>query len=610
MCGIVAASAQRNVAPILLEGLRRLEYRGYDSAGLTTITEDGMFHRVRRLGKVNVLAHVVDQENVSGFTGIAHTRWATHGKPSEANAHPHVSGDSIMLVHNGIIENNVDLRKDLQQSGFVFTSETDTEVIAHLVAYYRKTGISLLEAVTRAKSKLHGAYSLAVLDRTDAERIVVARSGSPLVIGVGIGEHFVASDQLALLPVTHRFQFLEEGDVAEITKDKAIIYGHDGKPVERPVIDSDLEHEAGEKGSFRHFMLKEIYEQPSAISNTLEGRVTDKQVLTESFGFEAEVLLKNINIVQIVACGTSYHSAMVARYWFEDFGIPCRVEIASEFRYRKAFVPENCLFVTLSQSGETADTLSALRLAKQQGYEKTFAICNVPSSSMVRESDMFLMTRAGAEIGVASTKAFTTQLTALLMLVTVMARLKGTVDLLQEAAIVKALHHLPEAIQNTVALGDEIKALSADFSQKNHSLFLGRGPLYPIALEGALKLKEISYIHAEAYAAGELKHGPLALIDKDMPVIVVAPNDALLEKLKSNMEEVRARGGQLYVFADKNAKLNESEGVKVIQLDPVDTIIAPIVYSVPLQLLSYEVAVIKGTDIDQPRNLAKSVTVE
>ena len=610
MCGIVAGAAQRNVAPILLEGLRRLEYRGYDSAGIALTDKNREFKRIRRLGKVAKLAEQIEKEQAFGVTGIAHTRWATHGQPTKANAHPHSSDSNIMVVHNGIIENHSTLRLELQQLGYTFTSDTDTEVVAHLIAFYRKTSDTLLQAVNKTLVRLKGAYSIAVLDRLMPGHIVAARSGSPLVIGVGIGEHFLASDQLALLPVTHRFQFLEEGDVVELSCNEVIIYDHHGKLVERPITDSDLEHEASEKGTFRHFMLKEIHEQPNAISNTLEGRITENHIMAEAFGYDAETLLKDINIVQIVACGTSHHSAMVARYWFEDFGIPCRVEIASEFRYRNAFVPEKCLFITLSQSGETADTLSALRLAKQQGYAKTLTICNVPGSSLVRESDMSFMTRAGVEIGVASTKAFVTQLTGLLMLVTLMSRLKGTISAEKEAEVVTELHNLPQAVKSAIALGDMIKTLSSDFSQKHHSLFLGRGPLYPIAMEGALKLKEISYIHAEAYAAGELKHGPLALIDTEMPVIVVAPNDALLEKLKSNMEEVKARGGQLYVFADSNVHLITSDSVKVVPVNPVHAIIAPIVYSIPLQLLSYEVAVIKGTDIDQPRNLAKSVTVE
>jgi len=610
MCGIVAAVAQRDVTPILLEGLRRLEYRGYDSAGIALSSEQGTFNRIRQLGKVNKLAERAKTEQAFGMIGIAHTRWATHGQPNEQNAHPHSSNDSVMVVHNGIIENHEVLRKELTEAGYLFTSETDTEAVVHLIAFYLKTSESLLKAVQKTLVRLKGAYSLAVISKDDPNHIIAARSGSPLVIGIGIGEHFLASDQLALLPVTHRFQFLEEGDVADITKDKVTVYDTHGTIVERSVVDSDLDHEAGDKGSYRHFMLKEIHEQPDAITSTLEGRITQTRILSEAFGYNAESILKDIDIIQIVACGTSYHSAMVARYWFEDFGLPCRVEIASEFRYRKAFLPKKCLFVTLSQSGETADTLSALRLAKQQGYAKTLAICNVPGSSLVRESDLSFMTRAGVEIGVASTKAFTTQLTALLMLVTLLSRLKGTINEVQERNIVQELHTLPNAVASAVTLGHEIKALSADFAQKHHSLFLGRGPLYPIAMEGALKLKEISYIHAEAYAAGELKHGPLALIDTEMPVIVVAPNDALLEKLKSNIEEVKTRGGQLYVFADSDANLSKGNNVEIIPVSPVHSIVAPIVYAVPLQLLAYEVAVIKGTDIDQPRNLAKSVTVE
>ena len=528
MCGIVAAAAQRNVAPILLEGLKRLEYRGYDSAGIALASREGEITCLKKRGKVHLLAELIEQ--TSGLTGIAHTRWATHGRPCEQNAHPQCSAENIVVVHNGIIENYERLRDELKDQGYVFNSETDTEVIAHTIEYYRKKNESFAAAVRLAMTRFKGAYSIAVLDRSTPHQIIAACCGSPLVIGMGIGEHFVASDQLALLPVTHRFQFLEEGDIAEISHDNATIYDQHGERIERPVVDSDLEYEAGEKGAYRHFMLKEIHEQPHAVTNTLEGRITDTHILTEAFGHDVQEALETIQIVQIVACGTSYNSAMVARYWFEDFGIPCRVEIASEFRYRKAFVPEACLFVTLSQSGETADTLAALRLAKKQGYIHTLSICNVAGSSLVRESDFSFMTRAGAEIGVASTKAFTTQLTALLMLVTLLARLRRTITCEQEATVVKALRSLPDAVQSALALKDSIQKLSRDFAQKSHCLFLGRGTMYPIAMEGALKLKEISYIHAEAYAAGELKHGPLALIDEDMPVIVVAPNNDLLEK--------------------------------------------------------------------------------
>ncbi|MGI2028328.1 glutamine--fructose-6-phosphate transaminase (isomerizing) [Endozoicomonas acroporae] len=610
MCGIVGAVAQRDVADILLEGLRRLEYRGYDSAGVAIINDNGELHRERRTGKVSELAEAVALNPPRGGTGIAHTRWATHGAPSERNAHPHVSEDHIAVVHNGIIENHEALRAFLQGEGYVFTSDTDTEVIAHLVSLELKGSDSLLDAVQKAVARLEGAYGMVVMDCNDNERLVVARSGSPLVIGVGIGEHFIASDQLALFPVTRRFMFLEEGDVAEVTRNGVTILDAAGNPVERDARDSDIEHDAGDKGPYRHYMLKEIHEQPEAIANTLEGRLGEHQLNLDILGKEGQEILNKTRAVQIVACGTSYHAGMVARYWFEELaGIPCRVEIASEFRYRKFFVPEDCLFVTISQSGETADTLAALKLAKELGYMASLSICNVPGSSMVRESDIAMMTRAGAEIGVASTKAFTTQLTALLMLVTAIGRHTGMTPE-QESNVVSALRNLPHILKSTLVLSDDIEAMAEAFADKHHSLFLGRGTQYPIAMEGALKLKEISYIHAEAYAAGELKHGPLALIDNDMPVIVVAPNNDLLEKLKSNMEEVRARGGQLFVFADKQANLTETEGVRVLPVDEVPEVVAPILYTIPLQLLSYYVAIIKGTDVDQPRNLAKSVTVE
>ncbi|CAM3497554.1 glutamine--fructose-6-phosphate transaminase (isomerizing) [Parendozoicomonas haliclonae] len=609
MCGIVGAVAQRDVAPILIEGLKRLEYRGYDSAGLAVIDKEGVMGRLRRMGKVRELEDALQVEPVQGGTGIAHTRWATHGEPSERNAHPHVSGD-IAVVHNGIIENHEVLREQLKGLGYVFVSDTDTEVIAHLIHHERKSAASLLEALQKTVAQLEGAYGTVIVDRREPDHLVVARSGSPLVVGHGIGENYVASDQLALLPVTHRFQYLEEGDVAEVTRESVDIYDLHGNPVERELLDSDLDHEATEKGPYRHFMLKEIFEQPDAINSTLEGRLTDNHVAIESFGHNAREIFSKVKAIQLIACGTSYNAGMVARNWFEDMGIPCRVEIASEFRYRKAFVPENCLLVTISQSGETADTLAALRLAKEQGFMSSLTVCNVPGSSMVRESDMAFMTRAGAEIGVASTKAFTTQLTALAMLVTAIARCNNKMTEKEETQIVSELRSLPHLIKDVLQQKDAITELAEDFSDKHHSLFLGRGTMYPIAMEGALKLKEISYIHAEAYAAGELKHGPLALIDSEMPVVVVAPNNELLEKLKSNMEEVRARGGQLYVFADPRARLSAGEGVKVINLAEVSDMMAPIVYTVPLQLLSYDVALIKGTDVDQPRNLAKSVTVE
>ncbi|MBU2115472.1 MAG: glutamine--fructose-6-phosphate transaminase (isomerizing) [Gammaproteobacteria bacterium] len=609
MCGIVGAVAQRDVVDILVEGLRRLEYRGYDSAGVAVVTEAGELTRLRRLGKVKELSDAVAAQPVNGGTGIAHTRWATHGEPSERNAHPHVSSN-ITVVHNGIIENHSPLREALKAKGYVFTSDTDTEVIAHLVEEELKTAGSLLTAVQATVKQLHGAYGTVLLDKTDSSRVVVARSGSPLVIGLGIGENFIASDQLALLPVTRRFIFLEEGDVAEITRHSVAIFDKEGNAVEREVHESNVSYDAGDKGQYRHFMLKEIYEQPHAINNTLEGRLSADSVLDETFGNGAAELFKKVKHVQIVACGTSYHSGMVARYWLESLGgISCNVEIASEFRYRKSFVQPNSLLVSISQSGETADTLAALRLAKEAGYLGSLTICNVAGSSLVRESDLAFMTRAGAEIGVASTKAFTTQLVGLAMLTMAIGKYNG-LTAAQQRELTDALKSLPAKLEQTLALAPQIEALAEEFADKHHSLFLGRGDQYPIAMEGALKLKEISYIHAEAYAAGELKHGPLALIDAEMPIIVVAPNNELLEKLQSNVEEVRARGGILYVFADADARFQSDDTMRVINVPHVADILAPIVYTLPLQLLSYYVAIIKGTDVDQPRNLAKSVTVE
>ncbi|HDN9023160.1 glutamine--fructose-6-phosphate transaminase (isomerizing) [Aeromonas veronii] len=610
MCGIVGAVAQRDVAEILVEGLRRLEYRGYDSAGVAVFSANQPLQRVRRLGKVAELAKALDEQSVHGGTGIAHTRWATHGEPSERNAHPHVS-EHIVVVHNGIIENHEELREELKALGYVFSSDTDTEVIAHLVHHELKSAGSLLAAMQTAVKQLRGAYGTVVMDSRDDSRVVVARSGSPLVIGRGIGENFIASDQMALLPVTRRFIFLEEGDVAEMTRRDVQIFDTNGNAVVREEQESELSHDAGDKGEYRHYMLKEIHEQPKAITNTLEGRLGSDHVVVESFGNGARAIFDKVEHVQIVACGTSYHSGMVARYWFEEIaGVSCDVEIASEFRYRKSVVRPNSLLVTLSQSGETADTLAALRLAKESGYMSSLAICNVPGSSLVRESDLAFMTRAGAEIGVASTKAFTTQLAGLLMLVASVGHCRGHLSAAAEAELVKALQALPLRIKESLALAKDIETLAEEFADKQHSLFLGRGSQYPIAMEGALKLKEISYIHAEAYAAGELKHGPLALIDAEMPIIVVAPNNDLLEKLKSNVEEVRARGGILYVFADADTGFKSDETMRVMNLNHVEEVIAPIVYTVPLQLLSYHVALIKGTDVDQPRNLAKSVTVE
>ena len=610
MCGIVGAVAQRDVAEILINGLHRLEYRGYDSAGVAVVDPNHELHRVRCLGKVKALDEAVAVKPLIGGTGIAHTRWATHGEPSEANAHPHTSGN-FAVVHNGIIENHEELRELLKSRGYVFNSQTDTEVIAHLVNWEMRTASNLLEAVQKTVKQLTGAYGMVVLDREHPEHLVAARSGSPLVIGLGIGENFLASDQLALLSVTRRFIYLEEGDIAEITRRTVDIYDANGQKVEREIHESNLENDAAEKGKFRHFMQKEIYEQPNALINTMEGRILHNNVIVDAIGNGASEILEKVEHIQIVACGTSYNAGMTARYWFEALaGVSCDVEIASEFRYRKFVTRPNSLLVTISQSGETADTLAALRLAKEKGYMAALTICNVSSSSLVRESDLAFMTRAGVEVGVASTKAFTTQLATLLMLVTAIGKVKGNISSEQEVEIVKALQSLPAEVEKALAFDKDIEVLVEDFAEKNHALFLGRGEFYPIAMEASLKLKEISYIHAEAYAAGELKHGPLALIDADMPVIVVAPNNELLEKVKSNIEEVRARGGQLYVFADKEAGFTPSEGMKIITMPKVNEIIAPIFYTVPMQLLSYHVALIKGTDVDQPRNLAKSVTVE
>ena len=606
MCGIVGAVAERPVNKILVEGLKRLEYRGYDSAGVALL-EGSTLNTVKAVGKVVNVEAALEKAGVSGHTGIAHTRWATHGSVTEENAHPHVSNNQLALVHNGIIENHASLRASLKEEGYEFLSETDTEVMVHLIHKLRKQHTTLLASVQAAVKQFEGAFGTVVFDKANDNEIIVARSGSPLVIGLGLGENFIASDQLALLPVTRSFIFLEEGDVARITRDTVEIFDENGDAVEREIVESNITQDASGKGDYRHYMLKEIYEQPLAVRNTLEGRLNDDRVAIDAFGDSAQQIFKDVKHVQIIACGTSYHSGMVARYWLEQFaGVSCNVEIASEFRYRQSFVHENSLLVTISQSGETADTLAALRLAKEQGYMASMTICNVPGSSLVRESDLAFMTKAGAEIGVASTKAFTTQLVGLLMLTASIAQEKQ----LDQSAIVNAIKVLPAKLEETLLLADGIADLAEEFADKHHSLFLGRGSQYPIAMEGALKLKEISYIHAEAYAAGELKHGPLALIDADMPIIVVAPNNELLEKLKSNVEEVRARGGIIYVFADKDSHFESDDTMRVINVNHTDDIIAPIVYTLPLQLLSYYVAVIKGTDVDQPRNLAKSVTVE
>jgi glucosamine--fructose-6-phosphate aminotransferase (isomerizing) len=608
VCGIVGAVAKRNVVPILIEGLKRLEYRGYDSAGIAVRDGAEQLQRIRSVGKVAELQKRIDREPISGEQGIAHTRWATHGIPAERNAHPHMSGERVALVHNGIIENHSELRRRLEAEGYRFTSETDTEVIAHLLASILKTEPDLLSAVRRAARELVGAYALAVIRPEEPDRLIVARAGSPLVIGIGNGEHFIASDVFALLPQTQHFMFLEEGDIAEIRRDGVTVYDAAGKKVERPVRQSTVSASTTDKGPYRHYMLKEIFEQPAVISETLEGRIYKGRLLEESFGHEAKRLLDKTQAVHIIACGTSYHAGLVARYWLEEIGIPCSVEVASEYRYRSVVVPPNALFVTISQSGETADTLAALRGARKAGYLGSLTICNVPESSLTRESDVALMTRAGPEIGVASTKAFTTQLVALRLLTLALARRRG-MSAEQEKALVDELHALPRQVEVVLELNDAIEAMAHAFGEKQHALFLGRGTFYPIALEGALKLKEISYIHAEAYPAGELKHGPLALVDADMPVICALPRGPLLDKVLSNLQEVRARGGQLFLFSDKDVhiELDKFENLTLADIYPST---APIVYSIPLQLLAYHVAVLRGTDVDQPRNLAKSVTVE
>jgi glucosamine--fructose-6-phosphate aminotransferase (isomerizing) len=611
MCGIVGAVAERNIVPILMEGLRRLEYRGYDSAGVAVLNGTDKLKRVRTVGKVKMLQDALDASPTYGMLGIAHTRWATHGVPSERNAHPHLSDDGLAIVHNGIIENHEELRDQLIKLGYTFTSETDTEVIAHRVHYHLQSVKDLFKAVRATVAELEGAYALAVISEHDPDRLILAREGCPVVIGLGVAENFVASDVAALLPVTRRFMFLEEGDVADVHRTSIKVIDRDGNSVERAVRESELSADAAEKGQYRHFMLKEIHEQPRAMADTLQERVANGRLLEQAFGPAASEIFKRTEHVHIVACGTSSHAGSVARYFIEQIcKIPCSIEIASEYRYRNPVVPKNSLFVTISQSGETADTLAALRLARQAGYLSTLAICNVPESSLVRESELVMLTRAGPEIGVASTKAFTTQLAALSMLVIAIAKYHGA-DAERERGLVQRLIELPALMEKTLALDPVIHKLAERFADKHHALFLGRGALYPIAMEGALKLKEISYIHAEAYAAGELKHGPLALVDADMPVITVAPNNDLLEKLKSNLMEVRARGGELIVFADPESGIAPSEGVTVIQMPKhVSYFQAPAIYTIPLQLLSYHVAILKGTDVDQPRNLAKSVTVE
>jgi glucosamine--fructose-6-phosphate aminotransferase (isomerizing) len=609
MCGIVGVVAERNSVPILMEGLRRLEYRGYDSAGIAVL-ENGRVARQRTVGKVNVLQEALDAAPIAGNVGIAHTRWATHGIPTMENAHPHISRGGVAIVHNGIIENHEPLRSSLQELGYTFTSETDTEVIAHRIHHHLGGSADLFAAVRKTVAELRGAYALAVVCEADPECVVVAREGCPVVIGLGLGENFVASDVAALLPVTRRFMFLEEGDVAEIRRRSTKIVDAAGAQVSRPTRESDLPADAVERGQYRHFMLKEIHEQPRAIAQTLEERIASGKLLDAAFGPTAHQVFKKVKAVHIAACGTSFHAGLVASYLIEHLcRIPARIEIASEYRYRDPVITADTLFVTISQSGETADTLAALRNAKRAPYLSTLAICNVAESSMVRESDLVLLTRAGPEIGVASTKAFTTQLTALALLC--VALIKNGPAAARERELTSQLLELPRLVEQTLKLDSRIRVLAEVFADKHHALFLGRGSLYAIALEGALKLKEISYIHAEGYAAAELKHGPLALVDEDMPVVAVAPNNELLEKLKSNLQEVRARGGQLFVFADPKAGMKSEEGVTVVDMPAAATELqAPIVFAVPMQLLAYHVAVLKGTDVDQPRNLAKSLTVE
>ena len=611
MCGIVGAIAEREVSEILLEGLKRLEYRGYDSAGIALLNEpQGKVETLKAAGKVGVLAQSAKKKSLLGQVGIAHTRWATHGKPTKINAHPHCSDKQIAVVHNGIIENYELIRAKLTKKGYKFVSETDSETIVHLIHSERKGGkVSLLSAVHKAVKQFEGAYGICVADVTEPDKLIVARSGSPLVIGVGIGENFVASDPLALGQVTDRFIYLEEGDIAQVTLHKIDIWNGQRK-VKRPISMIKSHRNDADKGKYRHYMLKEIYEQPQVIRDTLDGRIAGEKVLENAFGAKAPAVFDKVKHVQIVACGTSFHAGHVAKYWFESIArIPCSVDIASDYRYRDIIVPEGTLLVTVSQSGETADTLAALRFAKKLSYVGYLAICNVATSSLIRESDFSILTKAGQEIGVASTKAFTTQLTLLLILTIVLARRTGLKPK-AEAGLVRELDRLPELIVSVLKLNNEIKKLSRQFSDKQNCLFLGRGIQYPIAKEGALKLKEISYIHAEAYPSGELKHGPLALVDEDMPVIAVAPNDDLIEKLRANLAEVSARGGKLYVFADESVHFQGDRNCKVIHVPKSPNILNPIVFTIPLQLLSYHVAVVKGTDVDQPRNLAKSVTVE
>ena len=615
MCGIVGVVAQRSATPILIRGLQRLEYRGYDSAGLATVDANGALKRLREVGKVQNLVDAVERTPVSGGTGIAHTRWATHGKATAANAHPHLStsadaDDAVCLVHNGIIENHVALREELQGLGYTFTSQTDTEVIVHLIHHYLAEVSDLLEAVRQAVRRLDGAYALAVIATGENERIIAARQGCPLILGKGIGENFLASDVLALRAVTDRFIYLEEGDLVDLRPDSIDIWNIDEAAVIRADVRVEMEADDMERGNYRHFMQKEMFQQPEVVKRVLEGRVGKNRVLDGALGEGSQDLLRQVESVTIVACGTSYLAGSVARYWIEELaGLPCQVEIASEYRYRNPATQKNSLFITISQSGETADTLAALRLAKESDFLATLTLCNVPTSTTVRQSDIAMMLNAGTEVGVASTKAFVAQTTALLLVTLLLARQRGLKAGLEEE-IVQQLHQLPETIAELLKLDEPIAKLAEVFADKEHALYLGRGSFYPIAMEGALKLKELSYIHAEGYAAGELKHGPLALVDESMPVVALAPNDELLEKLYSNLQEVRSRGGQLFVFVEQGVSTQAEDGITHIVLPPCHKYLAPIAYVVPLQLLAYHIALIKGTDVDQPRNLAKSVTVE
>ena len=608
MCGIVGAVAQRNIVPILLEGLKRLEYRGYDSAGVAVI--NGGLKRLRSTGRVVELEKFCNEQHLDGHTGIAHTRWATHGVPSEKNAHPHVSG-GVSVVHNGIIENHEEMRAKLAAQGYAFVSDTDTEVVAHLIQSNLAGGGKLFEAVKKSVTQLVGAYAIAVVNESEPDLLVVARMGAPLLLGIGKGENFAASDASALVQVTQQVIYLEEGDVAEIRRDRTTIADKTGATVQRPEVTSGLSAAAVELGEYRHYMQKEIFEQPIAVANTLEMVTGAQSISPQLFGASADSIFKDVDSVLILACGTSLNSGLVARYWIEDLaGIPCNVEIASEYRYRVSVPNPRCLVVTISQSGETADTIAALKHAKAIGHKVCLSICNSPESTLVRESELRFLTRAGPEIGVASTKAFTTQLAALVLLTLVLAKLRGKLTKERELELLHQLRHLPVAMQKVLQVEPQLKMWAEKFATRHHALFLGRGVHYPIAMEGALKLKEISYIHAEAYAAGELKHGPLALVDKDMPVVAIAPNDALLEKLKSNLQEVRARGGELHVIADEDTKLTDSDGLHVIRMPEHDGMLSPILHVLPLQLLAYHAALARGNDVDKPRNLAKSVTVE